>query len=76
MQVGDTSNIGITFTPTTGDVNHDLTYTSSDTSVAKVTRGGRIKAVASGTATITITSTPTAGETTPVSTTVSVTVTE
>ena len=49
---------------------------SSDTSVAKVTRGGRIKAVGTGSATITITSTPTAEETTPVATTVSVTVTE
>lgn len=76
MQVGDTSNIGITFTPSTGDVNHDLTYASSDTSVAKVTRGGRIKAIGAGSATITITSTPTAEETTPVATTVSVTVTE
>lgn len=54
LQTGDTSNIGIEFDPNTPEVNRGLTYTSSDTSVARVSKGGRITAVAEGDATITI----------------------
>lgn len=54
MQTGDTSNIAITFTPDTDAVNRQVTYTSSDKSVARVSKGGRITAVGEGEATITI----------------------
>ena len=54
LQTGDTSNIGIEFDPNTPEVNRGLSYTSSDTSVARVSKGGRITAVGKGHATITI----------------------
>lgn len=56
LETGDTSNIGITFTPNTDAVDRSVTYTSSDTSVARVSKGGRITAKAEGDTTITITS--------------------
>lgn len=74
MQTGDTSNIAVTFTPNTPEVDRGLSYSSSAPAVARVSRGGRITALSAGSATITITATATADETTPVTTTVSVTV--
>lgn len=57
MMTGDTSNIGITFTPDTAAVDRNVTYTSSAKNIARVSKGGRITALAEGSATITIKST-------------------
>jgi len=53
MKVGDIKTISVAFTPSYATDRH-LTYTSSDETVAKVDRLGRVIAVGGGNATITV----------------------
>lgn len=54
LEPGDTSNIAVTATGTGNSVDQHVKFTSSDTSVARVSKGGRITAKAEGDAVITI----------------------